>query len=308
MTTLAAGIHQTIVQSGDGRSPATAVEVIATIEEYEWLARRQLTPVRQAVHDIGPRKFDVLTAKNTEGVETDYYFDITRLYAKYSPSETPSDFFEAMLQKNGDITLCRDPSVKPAEVIQRVFQHISANITEAKLATNVRVAQALWAQFPCPFSPWRPELAVAQEADVHGAWVYPQGSQALRYGRRSPAARRGGAPVQCEAVAHFPEGEYRQVMVVGQHTSCPFVQTSDLDISRQNPRVSSWQMVRPGRVAITRTDMPNHQEEWELFKVTTAFTASHVRFEAGDLLAYLRKEPGNPHGAATQFRHLQRLP
>jgi hypothetical protein len=42
--------------------------------------------------------------------------------------------------------------------------------------------------------------------------------------------------------------------------------------------------------------------------VQTPFTFNDVQFTAGDLVAYVRRENGNEVGAATQFRHLQRLP
>lgn len=84
------GINQSIAHSGDGRSPETAVHVIATSEEYDWLRDRQLTGVRQRVFDSTDGKFDVLTAKDVSGVEKDFYFNITRMHAKYSHGLVPA--------------------------------------------------------------------------------------------------------------------------------------------------------------------------------------------------------------------------
>lgn len=78
------GVNQTIAHSGDGKSPETAVHVIFTNEEYEWLREKKLKPSRQALLNIGNEKFDKMTATDTEGNARDVYFNITRLYAKYA--------------------------------------------------------------------------------------------------------------------------------------------------------------------------------------------------------------------------------
>lgn len=78
------GINQAIAHSGDALTPQTAVQVIAIMEEYSWLADMRLTVKKQRLVDMPFGKFDVLTARNGAGEERDYYFDITRMYAKYS--------------------------------------------------------------------------------------------------------------------------------------------------------------------------------------------------------------------------------
>jgi len=80
-----------------------------------------------------------------------------------------------------------------------------------------------------------------------------------------------------------------------------------MDIARKNPLVSTWKLLRAGRIGVTRTDVANHIEEWDVYTVLTSFDMFGVNFETGDLLAYIRKENGNELGAATQFRHLKRL-
>ena len=84
------GINQAIAHSGDGLSPETAVHVVATSEEYDWLRDRRLTMVRQRILDSANGKFDVLTAKDAGGVEKDFYFNMTRMYAKYSQGLIPA--------------------------------------------------------------------------------------------------------------------------------------------------------------------------------------------------------------------------
>ena len=77
------GINQAIAHSGDALTPQTAVHVIATSEEYSWLVDKRLTMKTQKIVDMPFGKFDVLTARNLAGEDRDYYFNITRMYAKY---------------------------------------------------------------------------------------------------------------------------------------------------------------------------------------------------------------------------------
>lgn len=84
------GINQAIAHSGDGLSPETAVHVIATSEEDDWLRDRKLTKMRQRLVDGTNGKCDVLTVKDASGVEKDVYFNITRMFAKYSQGLVPA--------------------------------------------------------------------------------------------------------------------------------------------------------------------------------------------------------------------------
>ena len=81
-----------------------------------------------------------------------------------------------------------------------------------------------------------------------------------------------------------------------------------MDVARKNPIVSRWSMVRDGRVGVARTDVQNHIEEWDIYVVTQPFAFRELKLQPGELVAYIRRENGNEVGAATQFRHLQRLP
>ncbi len=71
-------------------SPETAVHVIATSEEYAWLRDRKLTMVRQRLEHGSNATFDVLTAKDAEGTERDFYFNITRMFGKYGQGSAPA--------------------------------------------------------------------------------------------------------------------------------------------------------------------------------------------------------------------------
>lgn len=114
-------------------------------------------------------------------------------------------------------------------------------------------------------------------------------------------------PVKCDAVGYYPDGELRHAMSAGK-SKCPFEKAADLEDARKNPRVASWSVLRDGRISVSRTDVANHIEEWDVYAVTSPFSVYDVQFAVGDLVAYVRRENGNEVGAATQFRHLQKLP
>lgn len=67
-------------------------------------------------------------------------------------------------------------------------------------------------------------------------------------------------------------------------------------------------MLRDGRLNVSRTDVPNHVEEWDIFLATQDFEARGLLVKQGDLVAYLRKERGNELNVSTMFWHLQKLP
>jgi hypothetical protein len=77
------GINQVMAHSGDGLSPDTAVHVIATDEEYNWLADKRLSKVSQKILDTPSGKYDVINARNAAGEVRSYYFNITRLFMMY---------------------------------------------------------------------------------------------------------------------------------------------------------------------------------------------------------------------------------
>ena len=174
-------------------------------------------------------------------------------------------------------------------------------------ASDYAIARAVYTEFPCPFSPYRKELKVATAKDVEGVWLYAEASQKLRFG---PGSANWTAnrlpPIRCEGVAYYPDGDARVVQILGSFP-CVFHSAKDMDVSRKNPRVATWAVSDEGRLAITRTDVAGHVEEWEVFVVTSAFEVQRFRFDVGDLVQYLRRERGNEFNAATTFRHLQRL-
>lgn len=83
------GVQQAIAHSGDGRSEPSAINVILVSEEYEWLAEKKLKRVQQANKDVGTEKFDVLTVTDAQGARSEVFFNVTRLYGRYSDLHGP---------------------------------------------------------------------------------------------------------------------------------------------------------------------------------------------------------------------------
>ena len=79
---LAFGTFQAIAASGDALTPETSIEVMFVEEEYAWLRDKRLTLVHQSLAMGPPRSMDVMRAKDAQGNERDYYFDITRMQKK----------------------------------------------------------------------------------------------------------------------------------------------------------------------------------------------------------------------------------
>ena len=94
---------------------------------------------------------------------------------------------------------------------------------------------------------------------------------------------------------------------MGANVPCPFSKAADLAAARKRPRVASWTMAANGRLKVSRADVKDYIEEWDVYKVTKAFAALNLEIKAGDLIAYQRKDKDNDVNAATEFRHLQRL-
>ena len=171
------------------------------------------------------------------------------------------------------------------------------------------IATVIYSQYPCPFSPSRKGLRPATAKDIEGVWLFPEGSQELRFGPNSPSWQtRAASPVKCEAIAYYENAEARTVQIVGSEAVCAFAAAKDMNVSRRNPKVATWSLLRDGRLKIDRTDVQGHVEEWDVFLVEIPLRAGTITINSGDLVAYLRREKGNDLNVATMFRHLQKLP
>jgi len=210
----------------------------------------------------------------------------------------------AFQRDNGKL-LCASKAGSLKEMRELLNPHIKG-IDVTSQASYPALATAVYTAFPCPFSPVREELRAATKDDFVGTWIVPAPSGKLRHGPKSGAwfSTPGMPPVKCEGISYHESGEYRVMQVRGE-LACP--DANRMQSMRSMPRVSSWTVLPNGRMKITRTDVPSHFEEWEIYLVQTPFEFFGIRFAAGDLVAYLRREPGNDINAATTFRHLQPL-
>ncbi len=218
-------------------------------------------------------------------------------------------FIQKMLLMHQGKTLCPDPAISTNSIRSNIVNYLEDTYLKKNGTANANViATAIWTLYPCPFSPNRSDLKLATFKDIEGVWLFPESSQKLRFGPKSnQKSPTGPIPVKCDAIGYFPNGELRSIIFAGKD-ECPFKKASDMDVARKNPQVSNWSLLRDGRVSVTRTDIENHIEEWDVYAVVTSFSANDVQFNKGDLLAYLRKENGNSVNASTQFRHWKRLP
>jgi hypothetical protein len=218
-------------------------------------------------------------------------------------------FILDMFAAHNNDTLCMLGDVPVATIERLVFGQLKASgLAEGATATPQQVQAAVWTLFPCPFSPHRAELIPASAKDVAGVWLFPHDSQPYRYGAKSlqqPATAEQA--VSCEAVGFYPGGEYRTAEVPGANTPCPFHKAADMNPARKRPRVAKWAIESKGKLRVTRTDMPDYAEEWDIYLATKGFQALNLEIKAGDLVAYRRGEKGYDASASSEFRHLQRL-
>jgi hypothetical protein len=214
----------------------------------------------------------------------------------------------SIFQANNQKVLCLTADSSLPVIRKSVEDQLHSSGSTVVSSSPDEIAKAAYMLYPCPFSPYRSELRSATPKDIEGVWLFPEASQPLRYGPKSPAWQRQAiSSITCEAVAFYPDGEERVARIVGQ-MACPFSSAKDMEPARRNPKVSTWSFNKNGRISIARSDVPDHIEEWETFVVTTDFSLGRYSFKQGELLAYLRRERGNEFFAATSFMHLQRLP
>jgi hypothetical protein len=233
---------------------------------------------------------------------------------KPAPAEAPKAemvspigkyILDAFKTYNGN-TLCSVGSVPVGAVEDRVRQELKLKAGDT--VSQEALQSALWQIFPCPFSPYRPELLPATAKDIAGAWLFPYDSQPYRFGAASPRQPASAADaVACEVFGFYPGGEMRTGRIMGANSKCPFTMATDLDPARKRPRVQNWAM-KDGHLRITRSDDKNYSEEWDLYQVTRAFQSLNMEIRAGDLVAFKRREKGLDPAVSTEFLHLQRLP
>ncbi len=211
----------------------------------------------------------------------------------------------SVFQRDKGNLVCLPGNMSLKEIRERFNPYIEG--IDPSLESSYReLAKAVYTAFPCPFASSHSGLRAATKDEIIGVWLFPDASIKLRHGPKSPEWQRlpGIPPIKCEGVLIHDSGEYR-VMQLRGNVDCP---TKDsLQKMRTLPKVSSWSIVSNNRISIVRTDVPEQFEEWDFFVVQTPFEFYSVKFETGDLVTYLRNQPGNSVNAATAFRHLKPL-
>jgi hypothetical protein len=237
-------------------------------------------------------------------------------YAQDVKADQQNTAIDLIIKRLDDKYICPGP-VTLATIQHRVDEFLRR--TPLKTGSSLaEVEKAMLALFPCPFPPNTKEdfgvdvYRPAVEGDIEGSWIFPEASQKFRYGPKSsswpaiPALR-----VKCAAIAYKADGTvlHAEVQSGTLKSPCPFTGANVLENAfRDLPRVEFWKLLDKGKVKISRTDVPNHIEEWETFVVIRPHARYGVSFDVGDLVAYLRRNEGNELYAATMFRHLKRLP
>jgi hypothetical protein len=194
------------------------------------------------------------------------------------------------------------------EMKERIAPYI-INVDLSIPTAHSQLVTAIYTHMPCPFSPSRKELRPAKRDDVVGYWSYPDSSQKLRYGPKSPSWKNNAGmpanspPIKCESFQIDTNGSMRTTQVRGNF-DCATVKYFEATAS--SPKVAFWKMEN-NRFKITRTDYIDYEEDWDLFVVQAAFDFFGVKFLPGDLVGYERPKKGNQINASTSFRHMQPL-
>ncbi len=214
---------------------------------------------------------------------------------------------QVVKESNGKFS-CFEKQLSLADVRPAVQE--SLRVQGVTTPTANQVSQAFYTLYPCPFSPVRAELKLATQKELEGVWLMPESSHKYRYPPQSADWKQEPPPSMkmCDGIGFYPGEEMRVMRRGGAPGSCPLSKAGDLDVARQMPRVSSWNMLRDGRLNVRRSDVANHVEEWDMFVATADFEAQGLRVKRGDVLGYMRKVPGNDWNIASTFWHLQKLP
>ena len=80
-TAIGHGLIESILASGDGKTPQSAFVVISVAEEYSLLGALGAKKVQQALVHKDGHSYDLLTVENRSGVTAQVYFNVDRVMA-----------------------------------------------------------------------------------------------------------------------------------------------------------------------------------------------------------------------------------
>lgn len=143
---------------------------------------------------------------------------------------------------------CFEKQLSLDEVRPRLLDSLSRQGIAA--STPNQLVWAFYTLYPCPFSPYRAELRPAAQKDLEGAWLMPESSYRYRFAPQSPDWKQDSLPntKSCEGIGFYPGEEMRVFRRSSATEACPFRKAADIEVARQLPRVSSWNLLRNGRL------------------------------------------------------------
>ena len=98
-------------------------------------------------------------------------------FAQNTPPPDPlGNFIMDMFKRDQGDTLCTEGPAELAQIRATLAEHFKGTDPQQHVPAK-EVAIALWTRYPCPFSPYRPELRPAKAKDIEGVWLFPDSSQ-----------------------------------------------------------------------------------------------------------------------------------
>ena len=145
----------------------------------------------------------------------------------------------------------------------------------------------------------------AGEDDIPGAWEIASLPTELqpKYFDQDPW------PSKCQWYLYEKDGVLKSFERNGPNVTCEKMSATELQKGLERvPAVQQWRFLRnnagnKSAVAVTRTDVPNYGELWEVHVVTSPIVQYGIAFDKGDLLLCLV----NQGQSIIYVRHLRKL-
>lgn len=215
-------------------------------------------------------------------------------------------------------TLCFAEPINARKILYELDSYFK-NQSNNSAPTTKDYFLAIWKLYPCPFSPYTGNARPAASNDLVGVWRVPKTSLKLRMtesiAKRNQKHIYATNKIDCDIYAYYSDGGARHIaasekelrLVPSEFVSCP-ISAKEIEWTKKNKEIVSWNLIKPGRMKLTRSDLPEHIEEWDVFVVTKPFDFEGATFSPGDLLQYARILTSEDMDIALAFVHLQKLP
>ena|GEM_PF-5723860 len=197
---------------------------------------------------------------------------------------SPMDTINLMAQMVSDYdgkSICAK-SAKVMELAQALHNYSTAHPEKGDRLSQKDIYISLIERFPCPFNPKQAPVRRATNTDLFGYWELVPESIRIK----TNLFRKDPFPSNCQYFFFSEDRDMRSIdMIVND--ACPSVTVTDFKAAKALPKVIDWKVESSGNLEITRTDIPNYIESWDVFIATTSFTQSGVTFKPGDLLLFM---------------------